>query len=185
MVCTISLEERNAYSWQVSYWYIQVGSRTYSLWVAGPPVTVSPQLRWERKGDFLHIAGVVQPLHTPLHLCSLLLPVSWHMRMVCSVQTSATWVVYIGLHLDLWVTAHCPDHNKPAPTWLIPSGTGYLSPWWSTFFDNLQYPHWKDTFLSWLTEVASKGWGLVPVFQSSCQCPGQGSQLLSNCFPAL
>jgi len=76
-----------------------------------------------------------------------------------------------GLHLGLWVTAHCPGHSKPAPAWLIPSDTGYLSRYWSTYLDNRQHPQWRDTFPSGLTEVASRGWGLVPFFQLSCQCP--------------
>ncbi|XP_074894882.1 zinc transporter 7 isoform X1 [Buteo buteo] len=37
-----------------------------------------------------------------------LLPVSWRRTMARSVQTSATWVVCIGLRLDLWVTMGCP-----------------------------------------------------------------------------
>ena len=84
---------------------------------------------------FFCIARVGQPLHpllAPLQLSSLLLPVSWRTMMVYSVQTSASQVMCIGLLQDLWVTVCCPGHNKPSPRWLIPSGTGYLTPWWSS-----------------------------------------------------
>ena len=50
-------------------------------------------------------------------------PMSWHMRMVHSIQISTMCVMHIGFHLDLWVTTHCPGHNKPSPAWFISSGT--------------------------------------------------------------
>lgn len=99
----------------------------------------------------------------PLHLPRSLLP----MVMVHYVQTSATWVVCTCLHLDIWISGHCLGHHKSLPAWLFPSGTVYLSPWWSTCLGVIHLP-WMDIFPSHLTEVASRGWGLVPYFQSLC-----------------
>ena len=96
---------------------------------------------------------------------------SWHMRIVLSIQTSSTWVVCTGLHLGLRVTVHCLGHNKPASTQLIPSGNGYPSPYLSACLDHIQHPHWRGTSPSHLTEVASRGWGFVPFFWLPCQWP--------------
>jgi len=62
---------------------------------------------------------------------------------------------------------HCLGHSKPAPAQTLPSATGYLPPWWSTWLDNLQHPHWRGTFPSWLTEVISRGWRLVSCLLSA------------------
>uniref|UniRef100_A0A8D0KX47 Uncharacterized protein n=1 Tax=Strix occidentalis caurina TaxID=311401 RepID=A0A8D0KX47_STROC len=66
-----------------------------------------------------------------------LLSMSWHTTVVHFIETSTAWAVCIGLHLDLWGTARCLDHYKSPPAWLIPSGTRYLSPWWSTYLGDM------------------------------------------------
>jgi len=76
-----------------------------------------------------------------------------------------------GLHLGLWVTGHHLVHSKPASAQLIPSSTEYPFPYLSTCQDRIQNRHWRGTSPSLLTEVSSRGWGLVPFSLWPCQCP--------------
>ena len=42
---------------------------------------------------------------------------------------------------------------------------------WSACLDNMQHLHQRDTFHLCVTEVTSRGWGLVSFSQLPCQCP--------------
>ena len=70
------------------------------------------QLGEERLSSYCRSWPATSPL-APLCLSSPLLSMSWHKTMVRSVQTSATGVRYLGLHLDLRVTAGCPVNQLP------------------------------------------------------------------------
>jgi len=59
----------------------------------------------------------------------------------------------------------------PAPAQLIPSSTEYPFSYWSTCQGSIQNHHWRGTSPSRLTEVSSRGWGLIPFSQWPCQCP--------------
>lgn len=50
------------------------------------------------------------------------MPRSWWMTMVCSIQTSATWIVYNGPYLDLQETSCYLNPYIPSPAQLILSG---------------------------------------------------------------
>lgn len=93
-----------------------------------------------KKRASLHIARVGQPLHllfAPQLLSMTLMPRSWYMTAVQSVATSATGVVCVVLQLYLWVLAHYLGGYKSLPVQTVPSGTGYLSLWWSTFLHDM------------------------------------------------
>lgn len=161
MMCAfyiLTLEEKilTVHRWDASAYRWEVGRILF--WFAGTPGiffptfwTIFPLQRYQPLGSrevlfiFPELEGQFMYWWW-LCLSRSLLPLGWHVTVVCSVRISTTWLICIGL-LDLQVIAYCLNHSRSSLSQVIPSGARYLCLLWAIYLCEKQYFPWKS-FLS-------------------------------------